>query len=132
MNRRGFLGTLIGGIAAASAVRTFPFRVFSFPTGIITPTIPATCIRFIKAYDIMQDGMITRLDVLYGLGRTLELPACTDVAASLRATESGQLSADDLRYFALRHNERFPADILEPRIPSNGEAWVQRGWELPV
>lgn len=31
MNRRAFLGTLIGGVAAAAAVRTFPFRVYSFP-----------------------------------------------------------------------------------------------------
>ena len=31
MDRRKFLSTLIGGVAAAAAVRTFPFRVFSFP-----------------------------------------------------------------------------------------------------
>ena len=31
MNRRNFLRTLIGGVASAAAVRTFPFRVFSFP-----------------------------------------------------------------------------------------------------
>lgn len=31
MERRGFLRTLIGGVAAAAAVRTFPFRVYSFP-----------------------------------------------------------------------------------------------------
>lgn len=31
MNRRGFLRTLIGGVAATAAVRTFPFRVYSFP-----------------------------------------------------------------------------------------------------
>lgn len=36
MNRRAFLGSLIGGVVAASAVRTFPFRVFSFPSEIIT------------------------------------------------------------------------------------------------
>lgn len=30
--RRGFLGMMVGGIAAAAAVRTFPFRVFSFPS----------------------------------------------------------------------------------------------------
>jgi hypothetical protein len=36
-NRRGFLkmmGGLVGGVAASAAVRTFPFRVFSFPTEI--------------------------------------------------------------------------------------------------
>ena len=32
MERRTFLRTLIGGVAAAAAVRTFPFRVFSFPS----------------------------------------------------------------------------------------------------
>jgi hypothetical protein len=32
MNRRGFIGTLIGGIAASAAVRTWPFRVYSFPS----------------------------------------------------------------------------------------------------
>ena len=31
MNRRAFLGSLVGGVAAAAAVRTWPFRVFSFP-----------------------------------------------------------------------------------------------------
>jgi hypothetical protein len=36
MNRRGFLQTMIGGVAAAAAVRTFPFRVFSFPSGSIS------------------------------------------------------------------------------------------------
>jgi hypothetical protein len=32
MNRRGFLGTLVGGVAAGAAVRTWPFRIFSFPS----------------------------------------------------------------------------------------------------
>lgn len=32
MDRRNFFRTMIGGVAAATAVRTWPFRVFSFPT----------------------------------------------------------------------------------------------------
>jgi hypothetical protein len=32
MNRRNFLSLMFGGVAAAAAVRTFPFRVFSFPS----------------------------------------------------------------------------------------------------
>jgi hypothetical protein len=32
MNRRNFLGSLVGGIATAAAVRTWPFRVYSFPS----------------------------------------------------------------------------------------------------
>lgn len=40
IDRRGFLGSLIGGVATASAVRTWPFRVFSFPsTIVVSPTI---------------------------------------------------------------------------------------------
>jgi len=36
MDRRKFISTLIGGVAASAAVRTFPFRVFSFPSKIET------------------------------------------------------------------------------------------------
>jgi len=32
MDRRNFLRTLIGGVAAGAAVRTWPFRVYSFPS----------------------------------------------------------------------------------------------------
>lgn len=34
MDRRKFLSALIGGVAAGAAVRTFPLRVYSFPTKI--------------------------------------------------------------------------------------------------
>jgi hypothetical protein len=34
MERRSFLRSLVGGVAVAAAVRTFPFRVFSFPSEI--------------------------------------------------------------------------------------------------
>jgi hypothetical protein len=34
MDRRGFLGSLVGGLAVTAAVREWPFRVFSFPTDI--------------------------------------------------------------------------------------------------
>lgn len=37
MDRRKFLSALIGGVATAAAVRTFPFRVFSFPKEITRP-----------------------------------------------------------------------------------------------
>ena len=39
MNRRGFLGMLVGGVAVAAAAQSFPFRVFSFPTNpLVVPT----------------------------------------------------------------------------------------------
>jgi hypothetical protein len=34
MNRRGFFKLTVGGVSTAAAVRTFPFRVFSFPSEI--------------------------------------------------------------------------------------------------
>jgi hypothetical protein len=34
MNRRGFLGTMVSGVALGAAARTWPFRVFSFPTDV--------------------------------------------------------------------------------------------------
>jgi hypothetical protein len=34
MNRRNFLSSMIGGVTTAAAVRTWPFRVYSFPSEI--------------------------------------------------------------------------------------------------
>ena len=44
MDRRNFFRQMIGGVAAAAAVRTFPFRVFSFPTDlrIVNPIVGQT------------------------------------------------------------------------------------------
>ena len=35
MDRRNFLRSLIGGVSATSAVRTWPFRVYSFPSKVV-------------------------------------------------------------------------------------------------
>lgn len=46
MNRRSFLRTMVGGLAAGAAVRTWPFRIYSFPIGIAEHTTgfyPALC-----------------------------------------------------------------------------------------
>ena len=48
MDRRKFLQTLVGGVAATAAVRSWPFRVFSFPSEIAAPP------------------MLTRIDILQG------------------------------------------------------------------
>jgi hypothetical protein len=44
IERRKFLTQLIGGVAAVAAVRTFPFRVYSFPSElkILNPEIAPT------------------------------------------------------------------------------------------
>lgn len=38
-DRRGVLRLLVGGVAAAAAVRTFPFRMYSFPPTPIVETL---------------------------------------------------------------------------------------------
>lgn len=59
MNRRNFLNSLIGGVAATAAVRTWPFRVFSFPTEV-------------KPFDWYTSDVI-RIDPIWGIG-TVKIP----------------------------------------------------------
>lgn len=42
---------MIGGVAAGAAVRSWPFRVFSFPSGIIEPNVGVY-----DLYDPMYDS----------------------------------------------------------------------------
>jgi len=37
MDRRNFIRMLAQGVAATTAVRTFPFRVYSFPAEVVAP-----------------------------------------------------------------------------------------------
>lgn len=39
MDRRSFLNTFIGGIVGSAAIRTWPFRVYSFPSNIAAPVL---------------------------------------------------------------------------------------------
>lgn len=60
MNRRGFLGLLAGGLAAGAAVRTWPFRVYSFPTDlriwnpIVGQTVYTTSLGGMHYYEVGQ------------------------------------------------------------------------------
>jgi hypothetical protein len=62
MNRRAFLRSLVGGIAAgaaaASAVRTYPFRVFSFPREIVVPEyhLVFDCTPLLPSLELLQDS----------------------------------------------------------------------------
>jgi hypothetical protein len=40
LDRRNFMRTMVGGLAATAAVRTWPFRVYSFPMEVKTYTVP--------------------------------------------------------------------------------------------
>lgn len=67
MNRRNFLNSLIGGVAATAAVRTWPFRVFSFPTEV-------------KPFDWYTSDVI-RIDPIWGIG-TVKIPNSLDFSDS--------------------------------------------------
>ena len=131
MDRRSFFKSMVGGVAVAAAVRTWPYRVFSFPTEIIPATLPATSIRFIKAYDVMQDKMISRFDVLYGWGHELLLPRGVDTASSITAKGNEPLSLETIQAFALRHAQgKLPLDLIAQKIPNKEQGWVQKGWDI--
>jgi len=62
MNRRSFLTSLIGGIAATAAVRIFPFRVYSFPSAIRPVAAVLTPQMLRQLYSVM--GSISPLEPL--------------------------------------------------------------------
>ena len=67
MNRRNFLSTLIGGLAATAAVRSFPFRVFSLPSGIVVPqltTAQIMCLQ-LEAFRDKIPELMERQQTLY-------------------------------------------------------------------
>lgn len=59
MNRRGFLRSLVGGVAAAAAVRTFPFRVYSFPTEVVSSNFELLAATTLK--DLREDFLYDNL-----------------------------------------------------------------------
>lgn len=63
MNRRGFLGKLIGGVAAAAAVRTWPFRVYSFPAEVVPAFNPIDT----SFYQLYTTYFIQNLPTMKGL-----------------------------------------------------------------
>src|SRR5258708_23131264 len=119
MNRRKFFKSMIGGVAVAAAVRTWPFRVFSFPVEIVTGL---KAIRFIKAYDVMQDKFVSRYDVLYGfmaLSETrslqLELPRAVESAEMLQANK-GFLSLRQIQNFKTMCAKRYGATYFPDEL----------------
>jgi hypothetical protein len=60
MERRSFLRSLIGGVAAAAAVRTFPFRIYSFPGEIAIPKLLFNLGDIIEFEGVFQINPLTR------------------------------------------------------------------------
>ena len=49
MNRREFLGVIVGGVSISAAVRTWPFRVYSFPSDVKQVNLGPPMRRFYDA-----------------------------------------------------------------------------------
>lgn len=105
MNRRDFLRRLtVGGVAAATAAREWPFRVFSFPQEIkIAPILyaptpyPPIRIRFIRNFDPAQAKMVNRWDVLYGFMKLEENPRyLCDISGAKQIKICSPEDAEDL------------------------------------
>ena len=63
---------MIGGVAAVAAVRTFPFRVFSFPSEIRVATIDEILIeqqQNVSVYDFFSLPSATFNQTLFNLSR---------------------------------------------------------------
>jgi hypothetical protein len=70
LNRRNFIGKIVGGIATAAAIRTWPFRVYSFPSDVHA-----------SASDLFEKGILGRAvgfefedECLIGSTLTIRLP----------------------------------------------------------
>ena len=58
MDRRNFFRSMVGGVVATAAVRTWPFRVFSFPSEIVTA--PVLCNQIVGVhfeFDSVTDAL---------------------------------------------------------------------------
>lgn len=111
MNRRDFFRRgIVGGVAAAAAVREWPFRVFSFPS-VIEPATQISAIRFVKCFDIFEARMVNRFDVLYGFGKLkLELPRAIESAEQLVGTANSFLKPHEVQEFIDARIRQFALD----------------------
>jgi hypothetical protein len=130
MNRRSFLGLTFGGVAATAAVRTWPFRVFSFPT---EPILRATSVRFVRMYDPIQMKMINRFDVLYGFGK-LHAPGGLESVKIINASDClDQETLDGFKVQCARDYgqaiECLPVMDRMP-IPADGSKQIHCGWDI--
>jgi len=66
VDRRNFLKMLVGGVAATAAVRTFPFRVFSFPSEpkiFTVPELKASLKQFAESIDVLLNPNLQEASV---------------------------------------------------------------------
>jgi hypothetical protein len=59
MNRRSFLNLAVSGVATAAAVRTWPFRVFSFPS---KPVAVPLIAQYQQSFPVTSTDLALSLD----------------------------------------------------------------------
>jgi hypothetical protein len=104
LDRRSFLGSMVGGVAVAAAVRTWPFRVYSFPTDIVL-TGPIQWAPVATLDELIRQ----RFDPEYALVR------------------KRGLTAEDL----LAYHERRAKQQADFILPSRTGTWYSGGTSLP-
>jgi hypothetical protein len=130
MNRRDFFRhTIIGGVAAAAAVREWPFRVFSFPSK-VEPALAIRSVRFVRAFDPIRGRMINQWDALFGFGglNDLQLPPSIEIGELVR----GPLKESDIETFKLKCAREYNL-LSVPPIPTSVKSYDSKailvGWD---
>jgi len=63
VNRRSFIGNLIGGLAAGAAVRTWPFRVYSFAPSVRVPELIPVSTDLLNLINLEDFGIPSLLGI---------------------------------------------------------------------
>jgi hypothetical protein len=120
LDRRRFLSLLGLGATAALAAEAIPFnRVWSFPKQIV---LARPCsVRFVRAFDMRENKMICRLDVLYGWNEA-ELPRAVEEAECVSVPRES-LVESAVEQLAGKHGiKQLPAfDHLRPTSKQDAE-----------
>lgn len=105
MDRRSFFRSMIGGVAATAAVRTWPFRVFSFPNELAMP-LPLFAEKYIRGIDLTALEKQYRAGVL---GKVHGFDWYFDEVISVESAMKVNHSAD----MRLLNGETWPSDVIK-------------------
>lgn len=117
MNRRGFLRAMIGGVAAAAAVRTFPFRVFSFPKEITRA--PAGSFDGLdrgeyQSFSVVTFSVVTNYELLQDSAFDIELYLRQAIAVRLLRNLNNAYGRPLLEF------SNFPREFKQSALPLPG------------
>jgi hypothetical protein len=121
MDRRGFMGMMIGGVAVAAAVRQFPFRVYSFPAKIeIADRLWVQDIRTGKFYRANSGNLHQRGVAIWQ--EVARDPKLQRVGGSSLAAQQAEWTAADLAEL----------DRPQPRVVLTDYEWDDDGYPMVV